>query len=283
MSSRHRPLHTCAVSFLAIVHSAYTKAQEFNGPIGSTTRRVDKLATFASPLVYAMQYQWLIILSFTDDQILAVENMIEKIFPPSNYVFNKIDYLVQITETLPEKFDDALDKIPKIAHQFRFDCVLVQAISLLNFVITKLTHWGSENTHEKEIIVDINCDWHNNEQDFVDEAQKPEESQANVDSDNKESFPLVSETPQAETETVGKTDDSGVTKGTYKEVLEKGTKENMENKAEEENIEKIEKNEKTNVDKEEAEKGVEKIEDESDQIIQNDNPILELFESGWLG
>uniref|UniRef100_A0A2N9H7Z7 Uncharacterized protein n=1 Tax=Fagus sylvatica TaxID=28930 RepID=A0A2N9H7Z7_FAGSY len=205
MSSRHRPLHTCAVSFLAIVHSAYTKAQEFNGPIGSTTRRVDKLATFASPLVYAMQYQ------------------------------------------------------------------------------CKLTHWGSENTHEKEIIVDINCDWHNNEQDFVDEAQKPEESQANVDSDNKGSFPLVSETPQAETETVGKTDDSGVTKGTYKEVLEKGTKENMENKAEEENIEKIEKNEKTNVDKEEAEKGVEKIEDESDQIIQNDNPILELFESGWLG
>ncbi|KAK7847781.1 hypothetical protein CFP56_006256 [Quercus suber] len=110
MSSRHRPLHSCGVSILAIVHSAYTKAQEFNGLIGSTARKVAKLAPFAGPLAYAMQYHWLTILSFADDQILAVENMIEKVFPPSNHVFNKIDYLVQVAETLPEKFDTSIQK-----------------------------------------------------------------------------------------------------------------------------------------------------------------------------
>lgn len=281
MSSRHRPLHTCGVSILAIVHSAYTKAQEFNGTIGSMTRKIAKLAPFASPLAYAMQYQWLTILSFADDQILAIENMIEKVFPPSNHVFNKIDYLIQFAETLPEKFDYAFDKIPTIVHQFRFDCALVQVIFLLNFFITKLSHWEHGSAREKEIIVDINWEKQNNEQAFVDEAQKPEKLQANVDNENKESLPTKFETPQAETETVGKAFDSGITKGTYKEVLEKGTKENMEKKAGD-HIEKMEKNEKINVDKEEAEKGGEHNEDESNQSLLNDDPILELFESAWL-
>lgn len=278
MSSRHHPLHTCGVAILAIVHSAYTKAQEFNGLIGSTARKVAKFAPFAGPLAYAMQYQWLTILSFADDQILAVENMIERVFPPSNHVFNKIDYLVQVAETLPEKFDYAYDKIPTIIHQFRFDCALVQVIFLLNFFITKLSHWEYGSAREKEIIVDINCEKQNNEQAFVDEAQKPEKLQANVDSENKESLPPRSEIPQA----VGKAVDSGVTKGTYKEVLEKGTKEIMEKKAGEEHIEKMEKNEEINVDKEEAEKGDEHNEDESNQSLLNDDPIIELFESAWL-
>ncbi|XP_023906560.1 uncharacterized protein LOC112018276 [Quercus suber] len=282
MSSRHRPLHSCGVSILAIVHSAYTKAQEFNGLIGSTARKVAKLAPFAGPLAYAMQYHWLTILSFADDQILAVENMIEKVFPPSNHVFNKIDYLVQVAETLPEKFDYAYDKIPTIVHQFRFDCALVQVIFFLNFFITKLSHWENGSAREKEIIVDINCEKQKNERDFVDEAQKPEKLQANVDSENKESLLPKSEIPQAETETVGKAVDSGVTKGTYKEVLEKGAKEIMEKKAEEEHIEKMENNEKINVDKEEAEKGEEHNEDESNQSLLNDDPIMELFESAWL-
>ncbi|KAK4539017.1 hypothetical protein RGQ29_032061 [Quercus rubra] len=144
-----------------------------------------------------MQYQWLTILSFADDQIIAVENMIERVFPPSNHVFNKIDYLVQVAETLPEKFDYAYDKIPTIIHQFRFDCALVQVIFLLNFFITKLSHWEYGSAREKEIIVDINCEKQNDEQAFVDEAQKPEKLQANVDSENKESLPPRSEIPQA--------------------------------------------------------------------------------------
>lgn len=141
-----------------------------------------------------------------------------------------------------------------------------------------MSHWENGSAREKEIIVDINCEKQNNEQAFVDEAQKPEKLQANVDSEKKESLPPNSEIPQAETETVDKA--VGVTKGTYKEVLEKGTKE--EKKAGEEHIEKMEKNEKINVDKEEAEKGEEHNEDESNQSLLNDDPIIELFESAWL-
>lgn len=215
---------------LAIAHSAYEKAQAFNGPIGSTTRRV---ATFASPLVYALQYQWLAILSFTDDCILAVENVMEKIFPPSTYVFNRIDCLVQIIETFPEKFDDALDKAPEILHLVGFDCALVQIVSWLNFLIATLTHWESGSAREKDIMVD-------------------------------------------EPETDSKTVDSG----TYEEeVVEKGTKENVEKKSGElEEVEKMDqKNEEiTNVGKEETGKGDENAEK------SNEDPILELFESGWL-
>jgi hypothetical protein len=222
MSSRHRPLHTCGASLLAIAHSAYEKAQAFNGPIGSTTRRV---ATFASPLLYALQYQWLAILSFADDYILVVENVMEKLFPPSTYVFDRIDYLVQIIATFPEKFDDALDRAPEILHQLGFDCALVQAVSWLNFLIATLTHWESGSAREKDIMVDV--------------AHQP-------------------------AETDSKTVDSGVVEDTYEEVLEKGTKENVEKKSKEE-VEKMEKiNEKTNADK------------------SKNDPILELFESGWL-
>lgn len=227
MSSRHRPLHTCGASILAIAHSAYEKAQAFNGPIGSTTRRV---ATFAGPLLYALQYQWLAILSFADDYILVVESVMEKVFPPSTYVIDRIDCLVQIIATFPEKFDDALDKAPEILHHYQvgFDCALVQAVSWLNFLIATLTHWESGSAREKDIMVD--------------EAHQP-------------------------AETDSKTVDSGVMEGTYEEVLEKETKENMEKKSKEEEVQKTEKiNEiKTNADKS-------KIND----------PILELFESGWL-
>ena len=159
MSSRHRPLHTCGASILTIAHSAYVKAQAFNGPIGSTTRRVAKLA---SPLAYVMQYQWLAILSFADDCILAVENVVEKMFPPSTYVFNRIDNLVQIIETFPAKFDDALEKAPEIVDQVVF------------FMITTLTHWESGSAREKDIMV-------------VDEAhgQPAETPQAEAETDSK--------------------------------------------------------------------------------------------------
>ncbi|XP_059448788.1 uncharacterized protein LOC132179978 [Corylus avellana] len=231
MSSRHRPLHTCGASTLAIAHSASEKAQSFNGPIGSTTRRVAKLA---SPLARVMQYQWLAILSFADDCILAVENVVEKMFPPSTYVFNRIDNLVQIIETFPAKFDDALDKAPEIVHQVVF------------FMITTLTHWESGSAREKDIMVD-------------------------------EAHGQAAETPQAEPGTDSMTVDSG----TYEEEQEKGTEEkNMEKESREEEDQEVEKmkesSEETKVGKEEAGKG----EENADKSKKD--PILELFESGWL-
>uniref|UniRef100_A0A5B6YV77 Uncharacterized protein n=1 Tax=Davidia involucrata TaxID=16924 RepID=A0A5B6YV77_DAVIN len=156
--SRSRPLHTCGVSILVIVHRVYTIAQELNGPVGSMAKRIATFTASASPIIYAMQYQWLAVLSFVDDHILAVENMVETLFPPSAHLFNKIDELVHTAETLPGKVDDAVNKFPMIIHQFPFfNWALVHLISWLKCLISTLTHWGSNNTREKEIMIDINC------------------------------------------------------------------------------------------------------------------------------
>ncbi|KAG6708830.1 hypothetical protein I3842_06G100900 [Carya illinoinensis] len=228
MSSRHRPLQTCGVSILATARIAYNKAQDFNGPIGTTTRRIAKLVSFTSPLVYALLYPWLAILSFVDDQILfvdilSVENVVENIFPPSKYVFNKIDYLVQIIEIFPEKFDYAMGRYAMIARQVHFDCTLVHIVCWLNFFITTLTHLGSESTREKEILVDIN---------FQDKPALVDEAKHSDVGDKMGNLSLIPETPQAETETVNE----GIAKTTYKQVLEKGTKGNMEKKSGRENL-----------------------------------------------
>lgn len=266
MSSRHRPLYTCGISILAIAQSACGKAQGFNGPISSTTRRVAQLASLISPLVYAMLHQWLAILSFVDDQILAVANVVEEVFPPSNFVFKKVDYLVQIIETLPETFDDGLDKFPATAHRDGFDCALVQVVSWL-------FHSGSENTWEKEILVDEKCPERNDEPVFVDEANKPAEYQANVDSEKTTKLPPISETQQAE---------GDITKGTFKEAVEKGGKENTKKESREKKVRKKTK-EQTYIGKEEAATGEGKIVEKSNErIVKDEVPILELFESGWL-
>ncbi|KAG7975367.1 hypothetical protein I3843_06G094300, partial [Carya illinoinensis] len=287
MSSRHRPLQTCGVSILATARIAYNKAQDFNGPIGTTTRRIAKLVSFTSPLVYALLYPWLAILSFVDDQILSVENVVENIFPPSKYVFNKIDYLVQIIEIFPEKFDYAMGRYAMIARQVHFDCTLVHIVCWLNFFITTLTHLGSESTREKEILVDINFQdkpalevaWKIEEEiaeekrdgsvclepAVVDVAYQPLEFQANDNSEKKEESPPI----QAETETVGKTVDAGIAKGTYKEVLKRGTKEDMQSETIKERVENAE-DEKATVGNGEEEiadevgKGEEGITDESE-------------------
>ncbi|XP_041014229.1 uncharacterized protein LOC121257331 [Juglans microcarpa x Juglans regia] len=252
MSSRHRPLQTCGVSILATARSAYNKAQDFNGPIGSTTRRIAKLVSFTSPLSYALLYPWLAILSFVDDQILLVENVVENIFPPSNYLFNKIDYVVQIIEIFPEKFDYALGRYAMIAHQVHFDCTLVHIVCWLNFFITTLTHLGSESTREKEILVDINFQ---DKPALVDEAK-------HADVGNKmEYLPPIPETPQAETETVN----AGSGKATYKQVLEKGTKGNKGKKSGRENLQVV-KHEITSVGQEVSWKIEEEIVDKKRNV-----------------
>ncbi|KAF9605360.1 hypothetical protein IFM89_016913 [Coptis chinensis] len=110
-NSRPKPLYTCGVAMLNIAHRASAKAESVQGPIGYITQRVTKLS---SPIVSTMQYQWLAMLSYTDDQILAIENLIETIFPSSAYVFDKIDALVQVAKTLLVKFENAIDQFPYV-------------------------------------------------------------------------------------------------------------------------------------------------------------------------
>ncbi|KAI4343372.1 hypothetical protein L6164_010729 [Bauhinia variegata] len=120
---RHRPLHACGVSVLTIADLGYNR--------------------IASPLIYALQYQWLAILSFIDDHILAVEKMIENLFPSSAYAFDKIDQLVQLIESVPHKLDDAIavNRFPA-----PMEWALFHLISCLNSLISTFNRWGPRIT-----------------------------------------------------------------------------------------------------------------------------------------
>lgn len=290
MRCRRRPLHTCGASILAMSHNAYMKVQGFNGPIGSVTKKMATLATSACPFVYAIQCQWLALLSFADDRILAIEDKIERLFPPSTHVFNKLDELLHIAETLPGRFDDAADRLPMIIQRFPLlDWVLAHVVSWLNFFLSLLADWGTDAAREKEIMVDINCTDPNNGSSSVDKVHQIES--------RGESEHMVKSPAEVEGE---------VLKCTYKEALEKGTK--YENEMKEDDSKEIVKtmlqkkevglrteknggqeNEKNG--KEESMQGMviegevevetEKNVSKDEECISNDDPILELFESGW--
>ncbi|CAA2997439.1 Hypothetical predicted protein [Olea europaea subsp. europaea] len=270
-TTRRRPLQICGASILATAHIVCTKAQDSDSPIGSMAKRITPLAkritpliNSALPLIYAMQYQWLVSLSFIDDRILAIENILELIFPPSKRLFNKIDDLVYTAECLPEKFDNVLNSFPVLIHRFPLlDWVMLRLISWLTFLINMLTHWGSkDNTREKEITIDMNrsksestdcylvdysqepsnavqtedvkrllliADTSEQRNKTVEEANCPDESPCTSSFESATSSPL-SVLSQDEAKSADEKGKSNNLKCSYKEILEKGLNENTENK-----------------------------------------------------
>lgn len=293
MSSRRRPLHTGGVAILSIAHIAHTRSKDFSGPIGSLARKLTRLVEFAGPVVYALQYQLLVTLSFGDDLILAIEKRVETIFPPSKHVFNTTDKLIEITETLPQKFDDAIKEFPMIIHQYSLlDWAVNLVISWLNYWISMLMHWEYEHAKEKEIRVDTHSNECNNESPS---ANQPVES----------SRPGTAQSSKSDIDNVNVTDKQEVT---YKEaLLEKRKKESMaknenglenggpksigsKNGEEEtnENIAnkddgKMQETQKQDVCEDEDHRNVEEVgTSKTDENISKRDQILELFESGWL-
>ncbi|WVZ23060.1 hypothetical protein V8G54_001604 [Vigna mungo] len=194
-SSRHRPLHTCGLSILVIVDIVIGKTQRIDGPLGSTLKRVTKLAKFAVPLIYAMQIYWLTILSFIDDAILAIEKVIEKLFPHSKRVFDKVDEIVVMIVSFPEKFEGAMNKFPTIIHEFPF---LKRALTLV------ISRWNT-----RTIGVDRSCN-----EGYMDLKNFP---------------PIISECEYKGIHDIAL---QSLVKGSYKEALERGKEddpqENME-------------------------------------------------------
>ncbi|CAJ1935651.1 unnamed protein product [Sphenostylis stenocarpa] len=274
-SSRHRPLHTCAVSILAMVDIAVGKTQHINGPLGSTLKRVTKSAKFATPLIYNMQIQWLTILSFIDDAILAIEKVTAKLFPPSTRVFDKVDEIVVMIVSLPEEFDDAMNKFPAIIHEVPFlDWALTLVISRLNGLVSTLNHWGHENSrvNEKTIGVDKSCN------------EGCMDSSNYMKSENLENFPpIISE---CEFKVVHDPALLSHVRASYKEALERGKEVNPHEKQ----------NQGCEVDRGDDCEGKEGRE-KSDGIIKKcddhitksqvgeresvKEALLELFESSW--
>ncbi|KAM3281609.1 hypothetical protein P3S67_027255 [Capsicum chacoense] len=164
---RRRPLYTCIASIFEIIHIACRKVEDFNGPIGSLINKIAVRMKHIMPILYAMEFQWLSVLSLVDNCALTSEIVIEKLFPPSSRLFDKIDELACVAECLPGKFHDTIEKLPMIIHQVPFlDWALAQLISWLNFWISCLTSWGSKNAREKEITIDM----YHNDQDLEEES-----------------------------------------------------------------------------------------------------------------
>ncbi|XP_057422188.1 uncharacterized protein LOC130716033 [Lotus japonicus] len=296
-TSRQRPLHACGVSILAIADLALVKIQHINGPLGSPLRKIVNLAKFFTPLIYALQYQWLAILSFIDNRILSAEKIAEKLFPPSTHAFDKVDEVVLVIVSLPEKFDYAVTKFPAIIHEVPFvEWTLSRVTSRLNSLASTLNHWGHESSSidEKTIGIDRSCN---------EEVQSSSGGYLNnnipmdssddvvIDSDSVESFPPI---PEAEHKGIPEVAVPSQVKGSYKEaLLERGKEEEpSDSKVEKE----CENEKKINGDVEcEASVGTEKSAGNNDEVCQSfgkyqvgrsesvkDDPILQLFESAWL-
>ncbi|KAF8018438.1 hypothetical protein BT93_H3357 [Corymbia citriodora subsp. variegata] len=279
MSSRRRPLHACAVSILATAHRAYTRARDFNGPSGSLSKSFTRLANKISPFVYAVQHQCLSMLSFADGTILTAEDIIEKVFPPSSFVFDKIDELVQVTEGLPEKIDDVINKVPGFIHQIPFlDWMLVHCILWSSFWVSIITRWESRTVREKEILVDANCNECCGRSVCLDDAHCPADQEPHFDSRKTGQFSPVSEAVSETRSTDVETRDEG----SYREVLQRGVKESYKDVLRKGMKEEIEEENKDSLEGENKRIGV-KTEDNG-QIgdESTSDPILELFESAWL-
>ncbi|MCL7035147.1 hypothetical protein MKW94_003099 [Papaver nudicaule] len=151
---RPGPLHTSGNAMVTTAYKACKRAELLPNPIGTTAQ---KLGRVGRPIFCTMQNHWLGILSYTDDRILYVENAVENVFPPSRFIFNKIDTLVYVFETLPVKFDSAADKLPAVVQRVPYlEWALAQLLLILSFLINTFTDWGVEGANEKEIRIDTN-------------------------------------------------------------------------------------------------------------------------------
>lgn len=229
MISRRRPLHACGVSLIAVAHIAFTKSEnlEWVGP------KVKKVAAFwrpVRPLIKASEYMWLAVLFLMDSYILAVEKLTEFLFPPSTHLFNQIDELVQSVEAFPRELDNAINRFPVIIHQYlHLDYAVAKVISWLKNCLSSLTS-ELDDTREKDIMIDLSCHLTNTESALIDEGQGSAVCPNHGKSENKEKFPLTSDTPQAETVADGSTCEPDATRPSYKDVLKKRTEENIGSK-----------------------------------------------------
>ncbi|KAK9084166.1 hypothetical protein Scep_030637 [Stephania cephalantha] len=111
---RSRPLQTCAFSFISLAAKVVGRAEQVGGPVCFLAKKISK---FSHPVVSTMQYQWLLILSYADDQNLAIETVVEKCFPFATHVLDKLDAVVAVSEAVPDKIDNAIDELSAMIHR----------------------------------------------------------------------------------------------------------------------------------------------------------------------
>ncbi|VYS50293.1 unnamed protein product [Arabidopsis thaliana] len=158
---RRRPLETCGGVILSMARVLYTRSQTLmkkkKNLASWLLRKLFEFVIFFVSMTSPFHRHFLAILSVADDHILALQDAIETYFPSSSNVFVKIFDLLIIVETLPEKLDGVLKKLPSLMSRVAWlDWLLVHVISWLGLLVNVLGRWRDKNkgTNEKEITVD---------------------------------------------------------------------------------------------------------------------------------
>ncbi|XP_074381127.1 uncharacterized protein LOC141722124 [Apium graveolens] len=256
---RRGVLHPLGVTFLAIMQKACTKAQDNGGRIGWTTRRIARFTAPALPFIYAMQYELLVVLAFIDDHIRVLANILKNKYPPSTYLFRKIERFIDTAVTLPEKLDSTICTFPMIIQRIPFlDSALTTLISCINLLLSIFTHWRiSFYMREKDIMVDVSCD------SFSDDSERLVQLNTDHFKDAKEG------------KTVGML--TGM-RGSYKDIFERGKRElfgrKRESAADQDLLESYYSTEEALENDENAGTG-------SDDNIATEDSIMELFDTSW--
>ncbi|KAK9122110.1 hypothetical protein Syun_019727 [Stephania yunnanensis] len=140
--------HPLAILLAPLAAEVVRRVEQVGRPLCFLTKKISK---FSHPFVSPMQYQWLLILSYADDQILAIETVVEKCFPFATHVLDKLDTVVAV--------DNAIDELSTMIHRkvSILSLALMQWRLILDFLICTLTDWNCDEVKEKEIRVDTNC------------------------------------------------------------------------------------------------------------------------------
>ncbi|KAI4304837.1 hypothetical protein MLD38_040302 [Melastoma candidum] len=142
MKTRARPLYTCGKSALATANRAYVKVQDSVILKGAFPKLLEKLVCVARLVFCMLQRHCLAVLLAVDSWILSMEAAIERSFPPLVHVFDKVDELVRISESFPERSEGLLTLI----------------VSWLEMSVSAIARWESRSASEKEIRVDTGLD-----------------------------------------------------------------------------------------------------------------------------
>ncbi|KAG2321973.1 hypothetical protein Bca52824_015186 [Brassica carinata] len=154
---RPRPLQTSGATILATSRVVYTRTKTSKNPASFLVQKLFQLVLFFSSMTTPFHRHLLAILSVADDHILALQETVEAYFPSSTFAFLNISDLLIASESLPEKLDTVLERLPCLMSRAAWlDWILIHAIYCLDSLVNVLGRWRDKNkgANEKDITVD---------------------------------------------------------------------------------------------------------------------------------
>ncbi|KAJ4867181.1 Uncharacterized protein Rs2_51281 [Raphanus sativus] len=171
--SRPRPLETSGATILAAVRVVYTRTKNPKNPASFLVQKLFQLLLFFSSMTSPFHRHLLSILSVADDHILAAQDTVQTYFPSSTFAFLKISELLIASESLPEKLDAVLEKLPRLMRRAAWlDWMLLHAIYCLDSLVNVLERWRDKNKGAKEKEITVYRSFSRTGSNYVEEGKK---------------------------------------------------------------------------------------------------------------